>query len=165
MTETNIDPDHQRVRLAAPLQRRPVTLDRPVRNPDRDDLEDLAILLLDAYVGTIDARGGETLGDARVEISNVLGGVYGEPLLDASYIALEDDTPVAATLVTVYEGAPFLAFVFTGRSWKGQGLAPALIQLSMNALAAREYDQLTLIVTRGNQPAMRIYERMGFVER
>ncbi len=165
MTETNKYVERQRVLLTTPLQRKPVTVSRLVRNPEPDDLEDLAILMLDAYAGTIDASGEETLEDARTEIRNVFEGVYGEPLLDASYVALEDDTPVAVTLVTLYEGAPFLAFVFTGASWKGQGLAPALIQLSMNALAAREYDRLALVVTRGNEAAMRIYKRMGFEER
>lgn len=162
MTETS--DERQSVRLSASLQRKPLVIERPIRNVDPDDLEDLAILMLDAYAGTLDLGGEETLDDARAEVGRVLDGSYGEPLLEASFVALEDDTPVAVTLVTLYEGTPFLAFVYTGASWKGQGLAPALIQLSINALAARGYDRLTLVVTAGNEPAMRIYERMGFAE-
>lgn len=162
MTETS--GERQSVRLSASLQRKPVAIERPIRNVDPDLLEDLAILMLDAYAGTIDVSGEETLDDARAEVGRALDGNYGKPLLDASFVALEDDTPVAATLVTLYGGAPFLAFVYTGASWKGQGLGPALIQLSINALAAYGYDCLTLFVTRGNEPAMRIYERMGFAE-
>ena len=53
----------------------------------RDDAEALAVLMDDAYRGTIDAEPGQDLDDARSEIAVTFAGDYGTPMLDASMVA------------------------------------------------------------------------------
>lgn len=148
--------------MIAPLVRRPATIELPVRSPALDDLPLLAESMFDAYIDTIDASGNETLADAIAEVQSYLDGVSGEPLLDCSFIALDDDFPVSGCLISLYQGLPLLAYAFTTSDWKGKGLATALTQLAINALAANGYDQLALYVTCGNHPAEHIYEKLGF---
>jgi len=164
MSETTTGDTPQRVRMTAPLVRRPAGVGLPVRTVEPSDLPDLAYLMHDAYAGTIDVTGDETLEGARSELAAYLGGSHGPPLLDCSYLAEENNLPVCASLICLYQDAPLLAFVFTEPSWKGRGLATNLIQLSMNTLSARGFAQLHLSVTLGNDPAIHIYEKLGFWE-
>jgi RimJ/RimL family protein N-acetyltransferase len=149
--------------MVATLARRAATIARPVRTPTPDDLPLLAESLFDAYLGTIDFAGDETPADAVAELESYLAGGSGEPLLDCSFVALDDsDFPVSACLISFYEGLPLIAYSFTTSDWKGRGLATGLLKLAMNALAARGHQQVALYVTRGNQPAEYIYEKLGF---
>ena len=153
--------ERQRVRLVAPLVNRPVGLALPFRNPTPDDLPNLAELMLSAYEGTID-YGGETLDETVDEVRSYFEGRSGEPLLDCSFVALDLDAPVSACLISLWEGGPLLAYTYTGKLWKGQGLATGLVQLSINALHARGQQSLALWVTVGNAPAEHVYARLGF---
>ncbi|TLZ48433.1 MAG: GNAT family N-acetyltransferase, partial [Methanobacteriota archaeon] len=45
---------------------------------------------------------------------------------------------------------------------RGQGLARALLTATENALVDLGHDRLSLYVTLGNDPAIRLYDRMGF---
>lgn len=148
--------------MVAPLARRPAEVTLPVRTVEASDLSDLAQLMHDAYAGTIDVTGDETLADSENEIRQYLVGSHGPALLDCSYLAEEHGIPVSTSLVCLFQDAPLLAFTFTEPSWQGRGLATNLVQLSMNALSARGFQQLHLFVTVGNEPAMRIYEKLGF---
>ena len=153
--------ERQRVRLVAPLVNRPTSLALLFRNPTPDDLPGLAELMLSAYEGTID-YGGETLDEATDEVRSYFEGKSGEPLLDCSFVALDLDAPVSASLVSLWEGGPLLAYTYTGKLWKGQGLATGLVQLSINALHARDHQSLALWVTDGNTPAEHVYAVLGF---
>ena len=156
------DSSPEQCRMVAPLVRRPATIDLPVRSPTADDLPLLAESLFDAYLDSAYATDSATLADAIAEIQSYLDGASGTPLLDCSFIALDDDFPVSASLVSLPQEHPLLAYTFTTSDWKGKGLSTALTQLSINALAARGYDQLTLYVIRGNHPAVNILEKLGF---
>ena len=105
----------------------------PIRRPLLEDRQVLARLMLDAYRDTIDDEGG-TLADAENELAKTFAGEYGQFLAEFSFLALDGDEPVSASLVTRYEGAPFLAFSMTSPSWQGRGLARRLIRESMLAL-------------------------------
>ena len=153
--------ERQRFRLVAPLVNRPVALALPFRNSTPDDLPSFAELMLSAYDGTIDYS-GETLDETIDEVRSYFEGRSGEPLLDCSFVALDLDAPVSASLVSLWEGGPLLAYTYTGKLWKGQGLAAGLVQLSINALHARGHQSLTLWVTVGNAPAERLYTALGF---
>lgn len=150
--------------MEASLDPREVRPELPFRNPTPDDLADLAELMLDAYRGTIDWRGDETLEDAIDEMRSYFDGASGQPLLDCSFMVEDHGLPVSASLISLYHGAPLLAFSFTEPSYASRGLATTLVQLSMNALASRRYRSLRLAVTRGNEPAERVYEKLGFRE-
>ena len=134
----------------------------PVRHPSREDAEALAVLMLDAYQGTIDADGSETLDDARDEVNGFFSRARIEPLLEHSYVALDGDAPVSAVLVARHEGMPFISYVFTAASHNGRGLATKLTVVALRSLHAAGEKRAHLWVTAGNAPAEAIYERLGF---
>lgn len=133
-----------------------------IRPPAAGDAEGLARLMLDAYRGSVDDA-GETLEDARSEIRLLTTGRYGRFDPDASEVAIHEGTPVAATLLTHYEGAPMLAFSLTLPAWRRRGLARGGILRAVRRLRDAGYDSLSLAVTVGNAPAVRLYESLGFV--
>ena len=131
----------------------------PVRGPTADDAEALAVLMLDAYTGTIDFDETDTLDVARDEVRGYLSG---DPLLEHSFLALDAGIPVAAALVSRYEGRPMIGYVMTAAAHKGRGLATAVTRLALASLHAAGERDVHLWVTRGNESAERIYERLGF---
>ena len=133
-----------------------------VRHPADDDLDDLAALMLDAYRGTIDADGSETLEDARTEVRGFFGSTSGEPMLEHSYLALDGERLVGAVLVSRFEGTPLLAYAMTAPSHKGRGLATGLTGRALASLRGAGDRQMHLWVTAGNADAEHIYERLGF---
>ena len=146
------------------LDLRPIAqpiIDLPVRHPSTDDAEALAALMLDAYEGTIDADGTETIDVARDEVSGYLSPER-HPLLEHSFIAVDGNVAVAAVLVGRHEGLPFIGYVMTAAAHKGRGLATALTKRTLASLLAAGERQVHLWVTSGNIPAERIYERLGF---
>lgn len=131
----------------------------PVRHPTADDAEALAVLMLDAYTGTIDFDEGDTLEVARDEAGSYFAG---NPMLEHSFVALDAGVPVAAVLVSRYEGSPMIGYVMTAASHKGRGLGTALTTLALASMHAAGERQAHLWVTRGNTHAERIYDRLGF---
>lgn len=148
------------IALLEPPHEEPMVL--PVRHPEPHDSEDMAVLMLEAYRGTIDADGSETLDDARNEVAGFFSGASGEPLVAHSYVALEGERPVSALLVSRYEGIPLIAYAFTAPDSKGRGLAAGLTRRALASLHAAGERQAHLWVTSGNTVAERIYERLGF---
>lgn len=136
----------------------------PFRSPTAEDLDELAALMLDAYRGTVDADGDETLEVARDEVRGYFEGRSGAPHLEHSRVAVDDGRIVSAVLVSEFEGTPLIAYVLTAADQKGRGLAGALTRLAMRSLADAGRDRVHLWVTAGNAPAERIYERLGFTE-
>lgn len=148
--------------LVARLEERdlpPVEL--PVRHPVPGDLEALAALMLEAYRGTIDADGSETLDDARSEVAGYLDGRSGAPLLEHSWVAVSDDAIICAVLVSRFNDVPLIAYAITDPAFKGRGLATGLTERALHSLQRAGESQVQLWVTAGN-PAERIYERLGF---
>lgn len=131
----------------------------PVRTVSPDDAEALAVLMLDAYAGTIDSDGSETLDDARTEVAGFFAGA---PLLEHSLVAEADGRPAAAVLVSRHDDVPLIAYVMTAANHKGQGLASALVARALRSLHAAGERRAHLWVTGGNVPAERIYRRLGF---
>jgi len=70
--------------------------------------------------------------------------------------------PVSASLIALQDGQPLASYVYTGAAWKNRGLAHALLECSMDALAGAGYTTLALWVTAGNVPAERVYRALGF---
>lgn len=139
-------------------------LSLPVRTPTAEDLDELAALMLDAYHGTVDADGDETLDVARDEVRGYLEGRSGAPHLEHSRVAVDDGRIVSAVLVSEFEDTPLIAYVLTAGDHKGRGLGAALTCLAMRSLADAGRERVHLWVTAGNAPAERIYERLGFTE-
>jgi GNAT superfamily N-acetyltransferase len=121
----------------------------------------LAELMLDSYKGTVDYE-GESLEDARIEISNLIEGKYGHFLGEHSFLYWEEGELASATLVTLLEGRPLLAFSMTRSSHKRRGHATALILATADSLAKAGYGCLDLWVTESNKAAINLYRKLGF---
>ena len=133
-----------------------------LRHPTNDDLDDLAALMLDAYRGTIDADGSETLEDARTEVRGYLAAKSGEPMLEHSHLAFDGDKLVGAILVSRFDGTPLLAYAMTAAAHKGRGIATQLTRRALDSLRGAGDRQMHLWVTAGNADAEHMYERLGF---
>jgi ribosomal protein S18 acetylase RimI-like enzyme len=146
--------------IDAPPRDPPAGLD--VRAPAPAEREALAALMLEAYRGTIDFDGSETIEVALDEVAGYLSGASGPPLLEHSLVAVAGGSIVGAVLVSFFEGLPLFAYAYTAPEWKGRGVSTALLRRSMASLAAAGFERVALFVTAGNDPAERIYERLGF---
>ncbi len=148
--------------LAAPVLRRPVAHDATVRPPVPEDADALGALMLDAYRGTLDDE-GETLDDARAIARDLFAGGSGAFLWAVSEVTERDARLVAATMVTLWQDLPFIAFMVTAPSHQRQGLARAGLVRAINRLAAGDETVVRLVVTQGNSRAEALYESLGFV--
>ncbi|MCP9953624.1 GNAT family N-acetyltransferase [Actinomadura madurae] len=128
------------------------------------DVPALAALMWDAYRGTPDETDVGDLQGAVRELHLTLDGEYGTFLREASFVTDHEGRPVGAALVTLYQGLPLLAFLFTAPAHAGRGLGSGLVMATMHALAEQGHDTLTLAVTRRNRRARRLYDRLGFIE-
>ena len=117
--------------------------------------------MLEAYRGTTDER-HETVAEAISHVAKYFDGEFGSPLLDCSYVAIQDSRPISVTLISMDSGEPLLAQVYTAPECQNRGLASALIQMSMNTLAENGSRVLNLMVTAGNAPAEHVYRKLGF---
>jgi len=132
------------------------------RRPGPDDREGLAQLLLDAYAGTIDSE-EETLEEALVEVDRTTGGEYGPYMPEHSLVVEREGRLVSATLVTGWQGRPFVAHSMTAPEFQRLGFARLSLANVMSSLHQAEHEKLSLVVTLANTHAHRLYERLGFV--
>lgn len=151
----------QRQLLRATLVRQRVAEDPRARVPQPEDADALAALMLEAYRDTIDDD-GETPEETRAAVQQLFDGVFGPLLWAVSEVIQDGGRLVSATLITLWEDQPFLAFTVTAPSHQGQGLARAGLQRAMNRLRAGDETELRLVVTRGNTAAEHLYTRLGF---
>ena len=148
--------------MAARVMRREVQADAGVRAPVAADAPALAALMLAAYRGTIDDE-GETPAETLDVVQRLFASEFGTMLWNISEVTERDGRLVAATMCTVWEGRPFVAFMVTAPEFKGRGLARAGLMRAINRLAAAGDPVLRLVVTAGNTPAERLYGTLGFV--
>jgi len=135
----------------------------PFRPVVEGDAEDLAILLYAAYRETVDDA-GETFADALAEIEKTFSGGYGRLLPGCSFVIEEGEFIASACLVSWFElhDAPLVVFTMTRPDAQRRGMSRFLLQQSINALLAKGYDRLTLVVTETNEPAVNLYASIGF---
>jgi ribosomal protein S18 acetylase RimI-like enzyme len=135
--------------------------DQAARLVSRADVPELAHLMIDAYRGTIDDE-GETLEEAQAEMRATMDGKYGEFLSTCSFAIELDGVLVSACLVTFWEGMPLIAFTMTHPDRQNRGLLTEILKRSINAMIAEGHEEARLLVTKGNLPAVHVYERLGF---
>lgn len=126
-----------------------------------------AAIMQAAYEGEIDAEITErfcTADGCRAVLENVLSqGGCGNPVPEASGIARSRGCGVGFDVVT--EIAPrqgHLAQVAVLPAYQHRGVGRSLLGYSLSQLFALQFDTLSLIVTRANQRALRMYQSMGF---
>ncbi len=126
------------------------------------DIDSVGTLMLESFRNTIDYE-GETLKDAIAEVKATFDGKYGPFLKDCSYLIEEKGQPLSACIVVYSEemSLPLIAYTMTHPGYTRKGMATFLLKKSMNALLARKYKGVCLVVTEGN-PARHVYEKIGF---
>lgn len=117
--------------------------------------------MLAAYRGTVDDE-GETEADAVVEVDRTLSGEYGPFVSDCSFAVDDRARIVGASLVTLWEGQPISTYLVVHPDMQRQGLGTFLMATSQHALMKAGYAQLDLFVTEANEPALRLYRKLGF---
>ncbi len=152
----------QRIRMVKYLDSYP-PVDHLVQPVDKDRIREIAQIMLDSYIDTPDYE-GESLNDTIKEISMVFRGYYGEFLQNASFVALNDDDEIVSCLfICEFKGEPTLTYLFTRKDFLGQGYATSLIQTTEMALLELGYEKMYLFVSEANQPALKLYEHLGFM--
>ena len=118
---------------------------------DRDP-EDMGRVLAESF-GALPERGPElaldlrrTLEDPRVVLALVRVG--GEP--------------AACAKATTFDGHTYLSSIGTRDAFRGRGLAGLATRRALAAAGAREAGRAYLGVFSGNEPAIRLYTRLGF---
>lgn len=139
---------------------RPVgSLDAPVRNVRRDDLEGLAQLMLDAYRGTIDYE-DETYDDAVTEVRSFL---ESSPALEHSYVVELDAMLVAAVLVSIYDGDLFIGYVMTHPDHKATHIGRRLVHHALSRAHAGGVRRAVFYITAGNAPSEALFASLGAI--
>ncbi len=132
-----------------------------VRTFDPDDVRALGAVMYRAYLDTVDYD-GETPEQADAEVAKTVEGEYGQFMPACSMVAVDGDSIVSATLITRFQGRPFVAFTFTDPAFSRRGLAQRCMQAAMFELFARGEQELRLLVTLANAPAVKLYTGLGF---
>lgn len=152
---------NEKIKMVFKIQPQKIENEYKTRNIKETDISEIGAVMLDAYKDTVDDE-GETLADACCEIENVLKGKYGEFISEASYLVEVDHKISSVILLSLFEGKPLITYVFTSKKNTGKGMAKYLIQKSMNSLFEFGYEELILFVTKKNNDAIRLYEKIGF---
>jgi GNAT superfamily N-acetyltransferase len=150
-----------RLEMTAVPQRRQGTVLPGERLPTSADAQPLAALMLEAYRGTVDDH-GQDLSYTFREMRRMFANQYGPFLPHCSRVVEREARIVCATLLTRWQGRPFLLYTMTAPDCKRQGLARASLVNAMNAVLDHEGTALGLIVTPGNTGARALYESLGF---
>ncbi len=89
----------------------------------------------------------------------------GEFLPRASRVALHAASQCVAGLLAITALRPRTAHIpqiAVARPFQDRGVGTLLMAAAFNELVARDYNEISLTVTDGNQGAVRLYERLGF---
>ncbi len=57
----------------------------------------------------------------------------------------------------------YIAMLAVTAPYRGHGIATALVKMAVDAMTARSADEVVLETEETNTPAMRLYERLGFL--
>ena len=120
------------------------------------DKEDLAVLLLASYRGTVDDE-GEDLDDARAAIAHYLDTAVRGP----SVVALHDTRVVAIAFVVVVRGLSYVDPVAVAPEWKRNGIGRHVALAAIQRLPADSV-AVGAVVTDGNEPSERLFRGLGF---
>ncbi|MAX25538.1 MAG: hypothetical protein CMJ19_13640 [Phycisphaeraceae bacterium] len=133
-----------------------------VYNWSENNRQRFADAILASYVDTLDCP---ALLGVR-DINDVIAGHMAAGEFDPSrWFALYDgDTPLGVMLLNRIAHRSALELVYLGLApaARGQGLGKKLMQHAMNITAQHNACQILMAVDQENQPARKLYQRMGF---
>jgi ribosomal protein S18 acetylase RimI-like enzyme len=131
------------------------------------DLDAAAAILQAAYAGGVEAeihKRYRTIDGCRVVLEDILvQGSCGRLVAEASALARRRGEDIG--LIAVTETAPHqghIPQVAVLPAYQRQGVGQLLLGYSVSRLAERHFDTLSLIVSRTNDQALRLYHANGF---
>ncbi|MGP7815880.1 GNAT family N-acetyltransferase [Niallia sp. 01092] len=134
-----------------------------IRTVRKSDQSVLSSLFYHGFKDNIDYK-GETLIMYQKELKALLKGLFGPFLFDCSYLFIEKNHVVSASLVTLFQNVPVLMYAVTLPEHTNRGFFSQLLAHSMESLYKKGYKELYLVVTNGNDSAQYIYKKFGFQE-
>jgi hypothetical protein len=150
--------EYRLVGLSAPLVSVSSTVDgAEVRYVAAADRVGLAVLLLDAYRGTIDYE-GEGGDEARSAIDDYFARMDWQH----SVVLEHDDQLVAMSFVVVVAGRHYIDPVATLASAKRQGCGRAVVLASLRSLVDDGVNEVGAVITDGNTASERLFTGLGF---
>jgi RimJ/RimL family protein N-acetyltransferase len=129
-----------------------------LRVPSLDDRDQLASLMLDAYIGTIDYE-GEDLDGAGGEVDRYLAA---EAHLPSSRVVEREGVIQSGVLLGKIAGLPMVGYVMTRAAVKNRGLASVLVDGAAAATWDDGHTDLRAFITAGNTPSEKLFLRAGF---
>lgn len=129
----------------------------------QQDITKVAATMLEAYQGTVDQQ-EETVQETIIEVEKILNDGYGPFISEASYWIEMNEEAAAVICINLWNEKPLITEIYTGKKFLHQGMASTLIKASMATLNRMGHDELALNVTVENLNALKLYEKLGFVQ-
>lgn len=85
------------------------------------------------------------------------------------FLALDEHSNMVGTVISKLEahrGGPmrgYIGMLAVREEHRGQGIATALVKMAIDAMAAREADEVALETEITNAASLRLYEKLGFL--
>jgi ribosomal protein S18 acetylase RimI-like enzyme len=154
----------ERMRMEAPTMKGKSPAAVELKHPEETEILELPEFFRNVYEGHMEQAFGMHVGtetEWRGYITGLLRGDSGRFMPDASFVAL-DGRMVGALLLSHWMGMPLIAELGVAKDRRGSGLGRALMSVASNRLAALGESRWSLYVTIGNDPAIRLYDSLGF---
>jgi ribosomal protein S18 acetylase RimI-like enzyme len=131
------------------------------------DLHEATPIMLAAYGGGIDAEIGEqyrTYDGCKLVLESILSqGNCGIPVIEASALARHRGRAIGFIILTgIAQQQGHLAQVAVLPTYEHQGVGRLLVNYGLSRLAELGFNTISLIVTRINWRALRMYQVIGF---
>ncbi len=153
----------KKVKMTIELKQETIFDNYVITNFDLNHKEEIAFSMLDAYKDTVDYE-GEDINDTKAEIENVINNGYGTFLIETSFMIKINNEVASVIMISLYEDIPTIIYVFTMKKYTKKKMASCLIKKSMQALYKIGYKKIQLFVSKDNNEAIRIYQKLGFIE-
>jgi len=132
------------------------------------DINDLVELWFSAYPDGVTA---DTTYDEEVaDWEATFDGQFGRLIPEACIVAV-DEVEIVGAVATVLDApwdntppGPFIIELFVHPGWRRQRIAEELMLQALGALNSAGYSSAGLRVDVGNEPARRLYKKLGFVD-
>ncbi|KAJ5728396.1 Acetyltransferase GNAT family [Penicillium malachiteum] len=88
---------------------------------------------------------------------------------DLCFLAMDEKDEMVGVVVSKLEphrGGPlrgYIAMLAVREEYRGRGIATKLVRMAIDAMTERDADEIVLETEMTNTPAMKLYERLGFI--